>query len=212
MSGAGDQQERLNADWIVGFTDGEGCFHVGINKCPKMYVGYQVLPEFRIVQHEVNESTLEKIKEFFGFGKVTVNRADYHGVRKEFRVRGLTNLRKLVKFFDEHPLQTPARKRNFKLFREILRIMEQKKHLTVSGLRKIRKLALAMNRRRRLKWGVQNPQRPYAGRGTLLPRRYGPTPMATWGGRRQRRPPSKSDGHKSNRRERNTLPLNWRLA
>ena len=24
MSGAGDQQERLNADWIVGFADGEG--------------------------------------------------------------------------------------------------------------------------------------------------------------------------------------------
>lgn len=32
VTGAGDQQERLNADWIVGFADGEGCFHVAINK------------------------------------------------------------------------------------------------------------------------------------------------------------------------------------
>jgi len=23
---------QLNADWIVGFTDGEGCFHVAVNR------------------------------------------------------------------------------------------------------------------------------------------------------------------------------------
>ena len=49
--GADNQQERLDAKWIVGFTDGEGCFHISINKIPEMSLGWQVLPEFRIVQH-----------------------------------------------------------------------------------------------------------------------------------------------------------------
>ena len=61
---ADNQQERLNAEWIVGFTDGEGCFHVSINKISEMKLGWQVLPEFRIVQHEKNEEVLYKIKTF----------------------------------------------------------------------------------------------------------------------------------------------------
>ena len=38
---ADNQQERLDANWIVGFVDGEGCFHVGINLMPKMQIKYQ---------------------------------------------------------------------------------------------------------------------------------------------------------------------------
>jgi len=29
---ADNQQERIDASWISGFTDGEGCFHVSINQ------------------------------------------------------------------------------------------------------------------------------------------------------------------------------------
>ena len=43
---------NLEAQWIVGFVDGEGCFHVAINRHPDMKVGYQVLPEFTVVQHK----------------------------------------------------------------------------------------------------------------------------------------------------------------
>ena len=45
-SGADNQQERLSAEWVVGFVDGEGCFFVGINRQPSMKLGWQVLPEF----------------------------------------------------------------------------------------------------------------------------------------------------------------------
>ncbi len=99
---ADNQQERLNALWITGFTDGEGCFHISINKLPKMSLGWQVLPEFRIVQHEKDESLLYKIKNYFGFGDVKINRIDHHGTRKEFRVRGLENLNKIIEFFEEN--------------------------------------------------------------------------------------------------------------
>ena len=85
VSGADNQQERLDARWIVGFVDGEGCFHVGINRLQKMTLGWQVLPEFRVVQHQREEEILQKLKRFFGFGSININ----HGDRKEFRVRGL---------------------------------------------------------------------------------------------------------------------------
>ena len=149
--GAENQQERLDAAWIVGFTDGEGCFHISINRIPEMSLGWQVLPEFRIVQHEKDEFVLYKIKEYFGFGDVKVNNTDENATRKGFRVRGLENLNKIVKFFEEHPLQT-SKKENFEIFAKVIHMMNNKEHLTKKGLDKIAKLVSEMNRKPNLKY------------------------------------------------------------
>lgn len=148
---ADNQQERLDINWIVGFTDGEGCFHISINKIPEMSLGWQVLPEFRIVQHEKDEELLNKIKDYFGFGSVKINRTDHHGTRKEFRVRGLDNLNKIVKFFKENSLRTSKRK-DFAIFSEVIDLMNNNKHLTKEGLDKIAKLISEMNRKPQLKY------------------------------------------------------------
>ena len=55
--GTDNQQERLDASWIAGFVDGEGCFHVALNRQMKMTLGWQVLPEFRVVQHQRDEQS-----------------------------------------------------------------------------------------------------------------------------------------------------------
>src|SRR5262245_52093026 len=60
----------LEAGWVVGFTDGEGCFHVGIAKHPEMTAGVQVLPEFTVVQHERDVQVLHALKAYFGCGVV----------------------------------------------------------------------------------------------------------------------------------------------
>ena len=148
---ADNQQERLDASWISGFTDGEGCFHISINKLSGMSLGWQVLPEFRIVQHEKDEFVLYKIKDFFGFGSVTTNRTDHHGTRKEFRVRGLENLNKIIWFFRKYPLNTSKRK-DFKIFSEVIELMNDKKHLTKEGLNEIAKLISGMNRQPKIKY------------------------------------------------------------
>ena len=140
--GADNQQERLDVSWIVGFVDGEGCFHVALNKLPKMTLGWQVLPEFRVVQHQHDEIILQKLKLFFDFGSVVRN----HGDRKEFRVRGLKNLNKLTKFFKLNPLQT-SKQKNFEIFSKIIKLMNKEQHLTQEGLIKIAKLASKMNRK-----------------------------------------------------------------
>jgi hypothetical protein len=139
---ADNQQERLDEQWIVGFVDGEGCFHVSINRNKKMTLGLQVLPEFRVVQHQKDEQILHKLQNYFGFGGVVKN----HGDRKEFRVRGSQNLDKIIKFFKENKLRT-IKLNDFNLFCEIINLMKKDQHLTMEGVLKISKIASKMNRK-----------------------------------------------------------------
>jgi len=132
---------ELSPDWVVGFVDGEGCFYVGISPHPEMSLGYQVLPEFRIVQHALNLQILYALKRFFRCGVVRRN----HGDRYELRIRKLTCLLKVVEFFERHPLKT-KKQVDFKKFARIVRWMAEGKHLDREGLREIAVLAKTMNR------------------------------------------------------------------
>ena len=132
---------RLEAQWVVGFVDGEGCFYVGINAQPEMKTGYQVLPEFTIVQHERDVQLLYALKSFFGCGVVRRNHAD----RMAYRVRNVEHLReRIIPFFEKHPLKSKKRM-DFLKFRKILLLMERDEHLTVDGIEKIRAIASQMN-------------------------------------------------------------------
>ena len=139
---ADHQQERLAPDWVVGFTVSEGCFRVSINRQPKMSTGWQVLPEFRIVQHKRNKATLKELQRFFGAGDVVVN----HDTRWELRIRKLDDLKKVVAFFEQRPLHT-TKKSDFRIFAQVLPMMERREHLTQEGLANIAKLAWKMNRK-----------------------------------------------------------------
>jgi len=133
---------NLHAEWITGFVDGEGCFHVGINAHEEMKVGFQVLPEFTVVQHERDVQILHALKAYFGCGVVRVN----HGDRMAYRVRSADQLREIiVPFFMKHPLKT-RKNVDFKKFRKVLLKMEKGIHLTNEGIEEIRNIATQMNR------------------------------------------------------------------
>ena len=136
----------LSPDWVVGFVDGEGCFYVGINPHPEMTLGYQVLPEFRVVQHERDIQVLYALKRFFRCGVVRRNRED----RYELRIRKLSCLQEVVRFFERHPLKT-KKNVDFKKFARIVRWMSEGQHLTLEGLIKITKTTLSMNRANKVK-------------------------------------------------------------
>ena len=132
---------NLNAQWVVGFVDGEGCFHIGINKNDSMKLGVQVLPEFTVVQHEVDEQVLYALKAYFKCGVVRKN----HGTRLSYRVRGQENLlQRVIPFFEKHQLKTRKRV-DFQKFRKVILIMEKQEHLTEDGLEKIRQIKATMN-------------------------------------------------------------------
>ena len=135
---ADNQQERLNEHWITGFVDGEGCFHVGINQNHKLKLGFQVLPEFRLTQHKRDKKLLESIKEYFNFGVVRKNSQKI----LEWRVRGYTDLVKLVDFFNIYPLRT-KKKTDFDKFSKILTLIP---NLDIKNLEIIRKIKRSMNK------------------------------------------------------------------
>jgi len=139
-----DRPSKLEAEWVTGFVDGEGCFHVGISVHHGMRAHRQVLPEFTVVQHERDVRLLHALKAFFGCGVVRRN----HGDRAAYRVRKRSDpLRTIVPFFLAHPLQSQKRG-DFELFRRVLMMMEQDVHLARSGVEKVRALAVQMNRGR----------------------------------------------------------------
>ena len=133
---------NLDAQWITGFVDGEGCFYVGINPHKEMTAGYQVLPEFTVVQHKRDVQVLHALKNYFCCGVVRVN----HGDRMAYRVRGVKHLiETIIPFFVKHPLKT-KKNVDFKKFRQILLKMEAEVHLTTEGIEEIRSIASKMNR------------------------------------------------------------------
>ena len=133
---------KLDAQWITGFVDGEGCFHVGINPHSEMTIGYQVLPEFTVVQHKRDIQLLHALKAYFGCGVVRSNHAD----RMAYRVRGIKHLlENIIPFFIKYPLKSKKRT-DFEKFREVLNKMQAGDHLTLQGIEEIRLLASQMNR------------------------------------------------------------------
>lgn len=133
---------KLDAQWITGFVDGEGCFHVGINPHADMAAGFQVLPEFTVVQHERDVQVLHALKAYFGCGVVRVN----HGDRMAYRVRGIKHLLEhIVPFFVKHPLKT-RKNVDFQKFRDVLLLIDAGAHLTADGIESIRSIARQMNR------------------------------------------------------------------
>ena len=93
---------------------------------------------------------LEDLASFFGCGKVYVNRR--HDNHREdvsrYCVARFADLRNvIVPFFQEHQLRT-SKKDNFDKFTTVLRLMEERKHLTVSGLIEIAEIAETMNHRK----------------------------------------------------------------
>lgn len=131
---------ELSPDWVVGFVDGEGCFHVSVNRHPEMSLGYQVLPEFVVVQHERDIQVLYALKRFFGCGVVRKNNGD----RYCLRIRKLDCLERVCRFFSEHPLKT-KKNVDFIKFRRIVYALKEKKHLTQEGLLEIVETAMQMN-------------------------------------------------------------------
>jgi hypothetical protein len=138
---------NLNPYWVSGFVDGEGTFYVGINKNSTMTVGYQVLPEFRIVQHKRDIKLLYALKKYFRCGVVRVN----HDDRYELRIRSIEHIiNTVIPHFNQYELNT-QKKFDYIKFKKIIDLISQKKHITTNGLINIIDIACTMNRKDKIK-------------------------------------------------------------
>ena len=132
--------KSLNPQWIVGFVDGEGCFHIDVHRNKDCKWGLQIQPEFTVVQHERDQPLLQRFIQYFGCGNVTQNRQDETSCRVQYRVKNLKALLQeksptepnsktgIIPFFVKHRLQT---KKNieFRKFRKVCLNLDSEKHL-----------------------------------------------------------------------------------
>ncbi len=140
--GNANSSQKLNADWIAGFIDGEGCFHVGISKHPELRFGYQILPELTVVQHKRDLDLLYQLRSSMDCGVVRRN----HGDRYCWRVRNLKNLIEvIVPFFEQNSLKS-KKSVEFQKFAKVVKLMEKGTHLTEEGFNRICQIAAGMNR------------------------------------------------------------------
>ena len=147
-----NQQESLEIEsWIVGFTDGEGCFSISIFRNNTAKSGWQVFPEFVITQGEKSLPALELFEEYFECGKIFVNkRYDNHSENLyRYCVRSVNELReKIIPFFHTHKLRT-AKRKDFEIFAKIVEMIAKRQHLSESGLRAIAREIEQMNRKKK---------------------------------------------------------------
>jgi hypothetical protein len=155
--GAGNQQERLiRIGWIVGFVDGEGCFSIGFVKQPDRVgrrgyrTGYQVFHRFVVTQGVGSMASLEALKEFFGVGRLYVNRR--HDNHREHLAQYIVSrrddlLESIIPFFEQNPLKT-SKQNDFERFRECMALVAEGKHRSASGLIEIAEITEQMNHRK----------------------------------------------------------------
>jgi LAGLIDADG endonuclease len=118
---------------------------VALNRQPELRHGFQILPEFTVVQHERDIALLHQLRTALGCGTVRVN----HGERYSLRVRKLEDLaRFIVPFFEKNSLRS-KKQVEFKRFARIIHLMTQGAHLTPQGAGRILDIALQMNRGQR---------------------------------------------------------------
>jgi LAGLIDADG endonuclease len=167
-SGADNQQERPDsAEWVVGFTDGEGCFSISVVRNATCRLGWQVQHEFAGTQAAPSRAALGHLLEVFGCGRIIEQRHidDHRHPLLRFSVKRRSDLMaSVVPFFEQHPLRT-AKRADFELFASILRMLEGSAHRTDVGLRRIAGMTEAMNRRQRSRFlesseAIRQPTRP----------------------------------------------------
>lgn len=150
QSRADNQQGRLNPWYIVGFTDGEGCFSISIFKNSTTKLGYQVFPEFVLTQGAKSAALLQDVQSFFDCGNIYENRrSDNHRENlHRYCVRSLKDLQgKIIPFFEQYQLKTNKRF-DFEAFCLAVTMIAHKEHLNPDGLDRLRSLAATMNRQK----------------------------------------------------------------
>ena len=142
--GAANQQERLDA-YIAGFVDGEGSFHVAIQRNPSTKLRWQLVPEFRISQDISRVQVLYLIQDRLGCGSIRENHRGSEDHTFVFVVRRRCHLlEKVVPFFERNPLLS-CKNEEFLTFATIVRQMDRGEHLAIAGFGRLADLAVRMN-------------------------------------------------------------------
>lgn len=140
----------VSEDYVVGLTDGEGCFHVNLWKSPSYKAGYGVQVHFHIKMQEKDRPLLEKIKNTLKCGAVYFQKETRanHSQCYRYTVNSHRDILEIViPFFQKHPLQSVSKAKSFAIFCKIAKIVASGEHLTENGIARIKILKPQMNQK-----------------------------------------------------------------
>ena len=140
----------VSADYIVGLTDGEGCFYVLIKMPYNKNGGARIELSFYIKVQQNDKGLLEKVRNALGCGAVYFQhetRAN-HAQCYRYTVNSHRDIiGTIIPFFRKHPLQGKSKRKSFEVFCAVAKLVEMGAHRTRRGLEHIRKYKAQMNHR-----------------------------------------------------------------
>lgn len=142
------QAAAVSDDYLLGFIEGEGMFHVGIVPSPYTKLGWQVIYLFKVAQNPIGETVLVALQGRLGCGTISPNaRAGARDKTLKYVVRDLESLsEKVVPFCDGRLI---IKRQAFESFKSVLDRVHAGHHLTANGLLEIVDIAHAMNTKAR---------------------------------------------------------------
>lgn len=133
--------------YVSGFVDGEGTFNVSFTKQKYKYnnQGFKWLIHvcFQVYQHEDHRDILELLQNrVFHTGRIYRKSSPYNVFT--FTIDNPRNLsEKVIPFFEKYKLI--VKEKDFQLFKQVVNLILQKKHLTKIGFNEILEIAFKMN-------------------------------------------------------------------
>ncbi len=116
----------VSEDYVVGITDGEGCFYVNLNKNSAYSSGVRVQLHFHIKLQEVDKDLLWKICRTLNYGNVYFQKEQRlnHTQCYRYTVSSQRDIfLKIIPFFQKHSLQTVSKNKSFMFFCKIAKIV-----------------------------------------------------------------------------------------
>lgn len=132
----------LQPSWVTGFTDGEGCFYVSINKNKELKIGLRIQLVYEIGLKEKDLPILEQIYNIFSVGSIAykAKTQSFH-----YKLQSPSDLQIIINHFKQFSLIT-QKQADFKLFLQVYYLILAKEHLTENGLRQIIAIKASINR------------------------------------------------------------------
>ncbi len=128
--------------YLLGFTDGEGCFHISIKNQKSAKMRWVLDPIFHVTQHKDYSDILYQFQKFLGCGRVKkkYGQPDIMLFSVESR-RELVD--KVIPFFKKYHLIVKSK--NFEIFSEVVESLEQHGHGNIKEFRRLLKKVFTMN-------------------------------------------------------------------
>ena len=128
-------------NYLAGFTDGEGSFHVTFRKREDFSIPWKVSLCFNVSQKD--PVILSQFKKHLQCGSLRKRKDDevwYYEVNNFDAIR-----MNVIPFFNRFGFLSAKKKKDFSKFKKIAKLIETKDHLTVEGIKEILKVRKEMN-------------------------------------------------------------------